>query len=129
MHELSVCTALLERVGQIASERGARSVSRIELRIGPLSGIELPLLLRAWPLAAAGTLAEHAELVVGDAELRVRCTCCGRESRALPNRLLCGHCGDFRTRIVSGEDLLLERLELAGVDSPRGRERATTAAG
>ena len=117
MHELSVCNALLEQVERIARERGARSVTTIRLRVGPLSGIETPLLERAWPLAAAGTVAADAELTVDTAEIRVRCTRCGEETTATVNRLLCGACGDFRTRVVSGEDLLLERLELAGVRS------------
>lgn len=113
MHELSVCNALLEQVERIAAERDARAVIRIELRIGPLSGIETPLLRRAWPLASAGSLAADAELVIAQADIRVRCQACGEETAATPNRLLCAACGDFRTRIVAGDELLLERLELA----------------
>lgn len=115
MHELSVCNALIEQVERIAREHGARSVTRIRLRVGPLSGIETPLLERAWPLASAGTVAADAELTIDNADIVVRCTRCGEETLAVVNRLLCGACGDFRTRLVSGEDLLLERLELAGV--------------
>jgi len=112
MHELSVCIALLEQVQQIARERDAASVASITLKIGPLSGVESELLRNAYPLAAAGTVAEHAELIIEEADVIVRCTQCGEESDAAPNRLLCGHCGDFRTRIISGDDMILQRLEL-----------------
>lgn len=117
MHELSVCVALVAEVERIARERGATEVTRIQLQIGPLSGIETPLLERAWPLAAAGSVAADAELRIGSTGIRVRCTTCGEESDATPNRLLCGACGDFRTRIVSGDELLLERLELTTADA------------
>ena len=118
MHELSVCIALLDKVQQIASEHGASRVSRIELKLGPLSGVEAPLLRNAYPLAAAGTVAEDAELTIDVVPVRVRCSQCDAESDAEPNRLLCRACGDFRTNIVSGDELLLERVELDTPDAP-----------
>lgn len=119
MHELSVCIALLEQVQQIARERDAMSVASITLKIGPLSGVEAELLRNAYPLAAAGTVAEHAELIIEEAEVIVSCSQCGKESKVVPNRLLCGHCGDFRTRIISGDDMILQRLEL---DRPESQD-------
>lgn len=62
MHELSICQSMLNQVSNIVHEHGADSVSRITLRVGPLSGIEPQLLLQAFPLASAGTVAEHAKL-------------------------------------------------------------------
>jgi hydrogenase nickel incorporation protein HypA/HybF len=112
MHELSVCTALMQQVERVAREHGAVRVDRILLQIGPLSGVEAPLLQNAFPLAAAGTLAEAAELVIESIPVRVSCTRCGAETEAAPNRLVCGACGDWRTRVVSGEEMLLARLEL-----------------
>lgn len=114
MHELSICYALLDQVEQIARERDAVAVEKILLKIGPLSGVEADLLQKAWPLAAAGTVAEHAELAIDEAEIRVRCSECDGESIVPANRLLCSHCGGFRTRLVSGEDMILQRVELSG---------------
>jgi hydrogenase nickel incorporation protein HypA/HybF len=112
MHELSVCLSLLDQVERIAREHDADRVERILLRIGPLSGVEAPLLENAWPLAAAGTVAESARLDIEPAPVRVRCGECGAETEATPNRLLCGVCGDWRTRLVSGDEMLLASLEL-----------------
>lgn len=111
MHELSVCLALIEQVERIGRENDAASVSRIILRIGPLSGVEAGLLRHAWPLARAGTIADRAELDIVDTDVRIRCTQCDTESTVPVNRLLCSNCGDFRTKVVSGDDLVLERLE------------------
>jgi hydrogenase nickel incorporation protein HypA/HybF len=44
--------------------------------------------------------------------VRVRCTRCGADCEAAPNRLLCGACGDYRTRLASGDEMLLASLEL-----------------
>jgi hydrogenase nickel incorporation protein HypA/HybF len=112
MHELSICQALLDQVERIAVEHGASAVERILLRVGPLSGVEGALLRHAYPLAAAGTIAESADLVIEAAPVRVACGDCGAETDATPNRLLCGDCGSYKTRLVSGDELLLANLEL-----------------
>jgi len=116
MHELSVCLALLDQVHSIARERGATRVERIVLRIGPLSGVEAPLLKSAYPLAAAGTLAEEAVLDIEKAPVVIRCRECGTEAEALPNRLVCRRCGAFRTDLVSGDEMLLVHVELSVPD-------------
>jgi len=115
MHEYSVCSALMQEVERIADAHGAAAVAVIELKLGPLSGIDEALLRRAWPLVAAGTLAACAELLIRAAPVTVRCTACEAVSEVPPNRLLCSHCGDFRTRLLSGDEMLLDRLELTGL--------------
>ncbi len=122
MHELSVCLALMEQVRKIAREHKARAVERIVLRIGPLSGIEAPLLRNAFPIAASGTLADGAELQINHSDIVVRCTQCETESAVSPNKLICAACGDFRTRLVRGDEMILEQVELDIPSSGRETE-------
>ncbi len=112
MHELSVCLSLLQQVETIALERNAAKVTGITLRIGPLSGVEPDLLRNAYPLAVAGTVAEDAELIMEIADVVVRCSQCDSETTVAPNKQLCGGCGDFRTQLISGDELILMRVEL-----------------
>ncbi|WP_295389287.1 hydrogenase maturation nickel metallochaperone HypA [uncultured Thiodictyon sp.] len=119
MHELSICQSLLDQVEGIARQHGASRVEFILLQVGPLSGLEPALLHSAWPLAAVGTVAETAELLIEPAPVRVRCLDCQAESAATPNRLLCAACGGFRTRLISGDELLLARVELT-IPDPDG---------
>ncbi len=122
MHELSVCLSLLDQVQSVARKHGATRVERILLRIGPLSGVEGELLRSAYPLAAAGTVAEGAVLDIEPAAVRVRCTHCGAESDAAANRLLCAACGSHHTRLISGDELLLARVELTIPDVGPGTD-------
>ena len=110
MHELAVCQALIGQVTDVARQQQAASVSDIFVRVGPLSGIEAPLMINAFPIAAAGTVADQAELHLEDAPIRVRCEECGAESEATMNRLVCGDCGEWRTTLVSGDELILQRV-------------------
>ena len=112
MHELAVCQGLMDQVEQIARRENAERITHILLSIGPLSGVEPRLLADAFPIAAAGSVAEGAELMIDEAAVRVRCLRCGAESAASANRLLCGACGDYRTQLLSGDEMLLTSLEL-----------------
>ena len=112
MHELSVCQGMLSQVEEIARREHARQVDLIRLRIGPLSGVVPELLQQAFSIARAGTIAANAELAIETLPVRIRCTQCGAESDARPNRLLCGQCGDYRTQLLSGDELLLASVEL-----------------
>ncbi|MGB5452512.1 MAG: hydrogenase maturation nickel metallochaperone HypA [Sedimenticolaceae bacterium] len=112
MHELAVCQGLMNQVEQIARRENAECVTRILLSVGPLSGVEAQLLIDAFSIASAGTVAEGAVLVIEEQAVRVKCLSCGAESDVRPNRLLCGSCGDFRTRLISGDEMMLMSLEL-----------------
>ena len=119
MHELSICQALISQVENIARENGAARVNAITLGIGPLSGVEERLLQHAYPVASAGSVAESAELRIQSLPLRVSCSACGQESDASTNRLVCGVCGNWRTELVSGDEMLLLRIEF---EKPSARE-------
>jgi hydrogenase nickel incorporation protein HypA/HybF len=100
MHELAVCQALIEQVERVARDNAARRILSITVSVGPLSGIEAKLLEHAYPLAAAGTVAEEAKLVVVTVPVRVRCRTCRAETEAASNRLLCGSCNDWHVDVI-----------------------------
>ena len=112
MHELAICQSLMEQVESIALERNAQCVTSIVVGMGPLSGVEAQLLKNAYPIASAGTVAEEAKLIIESLPVRVKCSQCGSESDALPNKLICKQCGDWRTTLISGDELLLMSIEL-----------------
>lgn len=111
MHELAICQSLLAKVEEISGAHHAAPVRRIVVQIGPLSGVDPGLLRDAFTIARAGSCADIAELAVETVPVRVHCTVCGNQSTARANRLLCASCGSFRTRVVSGDELLLRRVE------------------
>ena len=121
MHELAICQALMNQVESIAAERNARSVVSIVVGMGPLSGVEAQLLKHAYPVASAGTIAEGARLVVENLPVRIKCSQCGHESDALPNKLVCKACGDWRTTLISGDELILMRVELETAAEQAGK--------
>ena len=117
MHELAVAQALVEQVDAVIDQHNATAASLIRVRIGPLAGVVPELLASAFPLAAAGSRMEHAALEFTHAPIQVRCQTCGLDTEAAMNRLICGACGDWHTQVISGDELLLESVELETASS------------
>lgn len=111
MHELAVCQALVEQVEKVARQQQADRVSGIALAIGALSGVEPQLLEQAFPLAAAGSVAQDAVLRIESSPVRVHCERCDQTSDVTANRLVCKHCGNWRTTLIGGDELFLTRVE------------------
>jgi hydrogenase nickel incorporation protein HypA/HybF len=112
VHELSICQGLMRQVQKLAVENGAKAVEKIRLRVGGLSGVEPPLLERAFEIARAGTLAADAELEIEDGPIVVTCQDCGGRSVVPVNRLVCPYCGEWRVNVIEGEELMLLSLEM-----------------
>jgi hydrogenase nickel incorporation protein HypA/HybF len=117
VHELSLVQALLREIEAVAIAHRATAVRRVTIQIGPLSGVDPGLLSSAFAVARGAGLAANAELFVESAPVRVRCRNCGMESDATANRLLCGQCGGYRTTLLSGDEMILRRVELSVQDA------------
>lgn len=118
MHELAVSQGLMAELDRIVLNEGARGVEKLVLKIGPLSGVEPDLLRAAFPIAAAGSVAEDAQLEIKTSPVVVRCSACGADSEAAPTRLICGACGTWQVRVVSGDEMLLTSVELIMTEEP-----------
>jgi hydrogenase nickel incorporation protein HypA/HybF len=116
MHELAICQALIEQVERIARDNAAAARSggrRGDRPAGRRRAEVAGTRLSVW---AAGTVAEHAVLKFEVVPLKVRCRTCGVESEAAANRLLCGACQDWQVTVISGEEMLLQRVEIETAD-------------
>ena len=118
MHELAICQEVLNQVSTIAKEQGASRVDEIILSVGPLSGVEPPLLDRAFEIARCGTVAEKASLHMKTSRATIRCRSCGNENEVEVNRLLCSACGDWQVDVTGGDEMMLLRVELSGIETP-----------
>ena len=109
MHELSIARAVVA-----IAERHARGrrVTRVELKVGHLRQVVPSALEFAFELVAAGTPVEGAGLEIEELRAVARCDACGAETVLERFPLLCGSCGGSELALTSGEELLVESLEL-----------------
>ncbi|HXK12862.1 MAG TPA: hydrogenase maturation nickel metallochaperone HypA [Vicinamibacteria bacterium] len=109
MHEYSLVRAMVDRVEQEARARNATAISRLAVCIGAMSGVEPELFASAFTLCQEGILA-GARLDIRRSEAVWACPRC---AAAVPagGVLRCSAC-DSPARMVSGDEILLERIEM-----------------
>lgn len=112
MHELAICQALIEQVEVIARSHSSHKIICIKIALGPLAGVDSGLLERAFSIARAGSLATEATLVITTLPIKVSCQQCQAISEVSINKLVCNHCGNWHTQLVSGDEMLLSQVEL-----------------
>lgn len=113
MHELSVAVSLLEIAEQKAREEGAERISRLFLRIGPLSGIVPDALRFAFEVAAEPTLARDAVLEIENVPVVLYCSTCEREAGAESTYAYsCPHCGRPTHDVRGGNELEITSMEI-----------------
>ncbi len=109
MHELSIA----ESVVQVASRHAeGRRVTKVYLKVGHLRQVVPSALAFSFEIVAEGTPAEGAELEIQEVPATGLCRDCETESQLFSFPLQCRSCGSCDLRIVEGEELLVESLEL-----------------
>lgn len=109
MHELSITQSLIDAV---LDRTGERTVTAVNLRIGPLSGV-LPDAMRfCFDVASAGTPLEGATLMIDEPQGVGRCRSCQQEFELSDLILLC-LCGSADVEVLRGRELMLMSVEVA----------------
>jgi hydrogenase nickel incorporation protein HypA/HybF len=110
MHEYAIVRALLDRVEQEAQARNATRVHRVQIRLGEAAGVDGELLATAFRTYREAEGGGDTVLDVVPVTARWACTGCGRE--VVPGEILqCGACG-LPARLIQGDEILLERIEM-----------------
>ncbi len=110
MHELSIAMSIVELVGEEARKAGSSTVTRVEVEIGTLAGVETDALLFAWESAREGSLASQAPLAILTIQAEASCLDCGKVFAAEHFFVQCPNCGSFRYQIVKGKELRVSSL-------------------
>lgn len=111
MHELSIALSILEIGAEQAEELGAPIVA-VHLRLGQLSGVLPDALRSAYNLARENSSLAHAQLLIEEVPVAVRCDRCGVETEVDFPHLTCGMCGALTANVVRGRELELVGLEI-----------------
>jgi len=112
MHEWSLATSLIKEAEAEAHRRGAIKVHSLTVRVGILTGVVPELLERAYGAAVVDSSLKEAKLILEIEPARARCPACGKETEFEDFLLVCPACGGIGLKALSGEGLVLTRMEL-----------------
>jgi len=116
MHEYSIIDSLLRLAEEHAIKNNATKVTKLEIKIGVLSGVEPELLKTAFETFKEGTMCENAEFVMNIQPVVVRCRKCDTQNILKKDEYLCPACKSGELEIIDGEDMYLMSLELETPD-------------
>ena len=112
MHELAVTRSLVDLVKTESERQGFTKALEIRLKVGEYSGIVPECIREFFPIAAKGTAAEKAELVIEPVEAAFRCLDCGYEGQIERKSACCPTCGSTAVRLTAGREFYVESLKV-----------------
>jgi hydrogenase nickel incorporation protein HypA/HybF len=112
MHEFSIVNALLEMCEKNAKENDAKKVTKVEIKVGKLSGVEPHFLETAFNTFKEETVCDGAEFVMHLQDIVIRCQSCNSESTLSINEFICPTCKSEDVSVIDGEEMYLMRLEM-----------------
>jgi hydrogenase nickel incorporation protein HypA/HybF len=112
MHELSLAQSLIQASIDEAARHGASRVVSVDLVIGALAGVEPEALSFCFPVAAAGTVCDGAELRIEIEPATGRCASCTSTSEVRDLMSSCPQCGAWPLGLTGGREMRLRALEV-----------------
>jgi hydrogenase nickel incorporation protein HypA/HybF len=101
---------IVELAESQAREHHAESISRINLEIGTLAGIEFDSLDFAWEVGVKDTLLENAERVIDKIQAKAKCLECHTQFDILHLYDDCPQCHSYFNQILCGKELRVKSL-------------------
>jgi hydrogenase nickel incorporation protein HypA/HybF len=108
MHELGLCTSIVDAIERRA---GDRPVAHVRVRVGRLHHVHPEAFDQSFSVAALGTVAEDAAAELVLLPVRAQCGSCQAVWEADDVPLGCTTCGSVDIELVGGDELVLESIE------------------
>jgi hydrogenase nickel incorporation protein HypA/HybF len=117
MHEMALTGSIVDIVVKHATVAEAKKVISVKLRIGELRDIVDELMEKCFRYVARGTVAESSRLEIEKVPLIICCKECGTKLNLKlhteqTSKTLCPECGKCDFRILQGNELYVEDIEI-----------------
>ncbi|MFG1794682.1 hydrogenase maturation nickel metallochaperone HypA [Nocardia altamirensis] len=109
MHEMAITQSVIDAVCEHAAGRTVHSVT---VEVGALCAVVPDAMQFCFELAAEGTVAAGARLVIQQIPGAAECRSCGAEF-ALADQIVLCRCGSADIEILSGRDLRIRSMEVS----------------
>jgi hydrogenase nickel incorporation protein HypA/HybF len=118
MHEMALAEGILSVVLDAAGEEPVR---KVDLLVGTLQLVVPESLQFSFELVSDGTPAENATVNIQEILARLRCKKCNVETVMNQPPFQCSQCGSSDIEVISGDEVLVDSVELQNGEIIRRR--------
>jgi hydrogenase nickel incorporation protein HypA/HybF len=112
MHELSIALGIVKIAEDETAKVNASKVTKIELEIGVLAGVEIDSLNFIWESAVEDTILKHAKKEITIISGKGKCIDCDSEFDMENIYDTCPNCNSNFKGILKGKELRVKALEV-----------------
>ncbi|SDW27518.1 hydrogenase nickel incorporation protein HypA/HybF [Lutibacter oricola] len=112
MHELSIAMDIVRITENETTKANANKVTKIELEVGVLSGVEVDSLEFVWSSAVKDSILEKANLKILKISGKGKCKDCNTEFEMENIFDVCPKCSSNFKSILQGKELRVKTLEV-----------------
>jgi len=112
MHEVSLAQDILAISLESLKNRPFETVVAVNLKIGPVSGVDPEALRFALAVVTENTPLAGAELRIETPPLRLECRDCRQQYAGDDFAFSCPACGSDRIQLISGDEMEVVNLEI-----------------
>ena len=113
MHELAIAENIIGVINSEARDKGFEKVLEISLRVGEYSGLIPECIREFFPIAAKGSPAEEAALLIESVPAAFRCLDCGYEGGIDRKAACCPVCGSAAVRMTAGREFYIDSIKVS----------------
>jgi hydrogenase nickel incorporation protein HypA/HybF len=113
MRELHLIQSIFTKSVLQARESNKR-VKSVQFAVGEISEFDQHSIQKHWDELSRGTPAERAQLHFRFIKAEVQCMACFTKYQPVDRKIHCPSCGSYGAKILSGEEIYLESIELDG---------------
>ena len=112
MLEFEYAREFIEQSEALVAKHATQRVTRVLIKAGVFSGIDLARLRSEFDRLKADTVCAEATLEIETQRVRIYCRECHHEEEMDDLALECPACGSQRTAVVAGEEVYLMSVEM-----------------
>ena len=112
MHEFAITQSILSIVLQKAYEAKATQITKVDLRVGRLTGYVPECIRLQFDILSRNTAAAGADLSFNQTPAELHCRKCGTDFTSDSFDLICPKCHNLEIDILSGRELYVESIEV-----------------
>lgn len=112
MHELSIASAILEKVANEAERHPGARFTKVGVRVGEVSGVDPDALSFGFECLVKDSVFEPLTLEIEFCPRVQRCPACAYDFPSPDSMTACPRCGHTQTTCIGGEELDIAFIEV-----------------